>query len=113
MAFFQYLSEADNDCLHKSYNHLLEKIGLDISKEFSSHAQIFAEVRAQNSIPHAKVKVLISWIDKSIRCCSIEIRSDEPFLKKNTCCERIAKDLSILIPPINLYQENSSISRDQ
>tara|TARA_Y100001968_G_scaffold17086_2_gene13585 strand:+ start:1756 stop:2058 length:303 start_codon:yes stop_codon:yes gene_type:complete len=99
MAFYQYLCAASEDCLHKSFNHSLEKVGVKISKEFSSHAQIFAEVKIPNTESISKVKVIISWVDKNIKCCSVEVRSDEPFLKKNTFCKRIANELKNVIPP--------------
>ena len=46
-----------------------------------------------------RVKVLISWIDKSVRIFSVEVRSDEPFLKRDTSCERVVNQLRGLIPP--------------
>ncbi len=99
MAYFRYLSNLDNDCLFTSFESLLEKAGLNISKEFSSHAQIFAEEPIQAVNYQSKVKVIISWTNKSIRECSIEVRSDEPYLQKNTSCEKLAIQLQNLIPP--------------
>lgn len=99
MAYFRYLSEIDNDCLLSSFRHLLEEAGLNVSQEFSSAAQVFAEEVTSANKYNSKVKVLISWSDKSLRHCSIEIRSDEPFLKRNTSCERVASQLRYLIPP--------------
>ncbi len=98
MAYFQYLSQIDSDCLLSSFQHLLEEAGLSISEEFSSHAQIFAEDNNEKSY-HSKVKVLISWSDKNLRQCSIEVRSDEPLLKRGTSCERLTSQLRNLIPP--------------
>ncbi len=99
MAYFSYLSEIDNDCLLSSLSDSLEQAGLSISKEFSSHAQLFAEESIEKVNYQSKVKVLISWTNKTTRECSIEIRSDEPYLKKDTCCEKLALQLKNLIPP--------------
>ncbi len=98
MAYFQYLSELKNDCLISSFQSILEEVGLNISQEFSNHAQIFAEEKINNKNYKSKVNVLISWSNRSLNECSIEVRSDEP-LKKGTCCEKIHNELLILIPP--------------
>ncbi len=100
MAYFHFLSEIDSDCLFSSFKHLLEEVGLYISEEFSSHAQIFAEEKVNSNKYQSKVKVLISWSNKTKRECSIEVRSDEPFLKKDTSCERLASELRSLIEPV-------------
>ena len=99
MAYFHYLSEAKDDCLLTCFQVLLEEHGLNILEEFSNKAQIFAEARSYNENYHAKVKVLISWSDKNLKQCSVEIRSDEPHLKRDTQCEKLAKELRCLIPP--------------
>ena len=98
MAYFQYLSEVNTDCLISSFKHILEEVGLNISQEFSSHAQVFAEGINSKQSYQSKVNVLISWNDKSKNECSIEVRSNEPY-KKGTSCEKIADELLTLIPP--------------
>ncbi len=98
MAYFQYFSSIEEDCLISSFQAILEEIGFNISQEFSSQAQIFAEENNNKSNYKSKVNVLISWTNKNIKECSIEVRSDEP-LKKGTCCEEVANKLRILIPP--------------
>ncbi len=105
MAYFQYLSEIESDCLFSSFQKTLEEIGLRVSDEFSSHAQIFAEESISNVNYQAKVKVIISWSNKTLRQCSIEVRSDEPYLKRDTCCERLANQLRTIIPPRNESQQ--------
>ncbi len=99
MAYFRYLSEIDTDCLLTSFKNSLEQAGLSVSSEFSSHAQIFAEDKHEPVKYQSKVKVLISWTNKSLKECSVEIRSDEPYLKKNTSCEKLAIQLRNIIPP--------------
>ena len=98
MAYFQYHSEIENDCLISNFKNILEKVGLNISHEFSSHAQIFAEESVNKQDYKSKVNVLISWSNKHLKECSIEVRSDEPF-KKGTSCEKLVNELRILIPP--------------
>ena len=98
MAYFQYLSEITGDCLTSSFQSILEEVGLSISEELSSHAQIFAEGQTNKPDYKSKVNVLISWSNKPLKECSIEVRSDEP-LRKGTCCEKIANELRQLIPP--------------
>ena len=99
MAFFQYLSEVKGDCLFSSFTQGLESAGLHISEDFSSHAQIFAECKNVEANYKSKVNVLISWSDKSKRECSVEIRSDEPYLRRDTRCERVHIQLRKFIPP--------------
>ena len=102
MAYFQYQGETERDCLLTSYKGLLEKVGLIVSEEFSSEFQVFAESRPDQIDYKTKVKVFISWVDKSVRTFSVEVRSDEPFLKRDTFCEKVANQLRRLIPPKDL-----------
>ena len=102
MAFFQYLSEVEGDCLSSSFTQVLENAGLHISNDFSSHAQIFAECKSVDDNYKSKVNVLISWSDKSKRECSVEVRSDELYLRRDTRCERVNSELRKLIPPKEL-----------
>ena len=102
MAYFQYLSEITSDCLVSSFQNVLEEVGLTISEEFSTHAQIFAEESVINPSYKTKVNVLISWSDKSKRECSIEVRSDEPYLKRDTRCEKVHSQLREVILPKEL-----------
>ena len=100
MAFFQYISVVQSDCLINNFGKLLDKAGLHIS--FTSPAQIFAECKALDVNYKSKVKVLISWSDKSKRECSVEVRSDEPHLRRDTRCEEVHSHLIKLIPPKEL-----------
>ena len=102
MAYFHYQSETERDNLLATYKSLLERVGLSVSDEFSSDFQVFAESRPDRIDYTAKVKVFISWVDKSVRTFSVEVRSDEPFLKRDTSCEKVASQLRALIPPKDL-----------
>ncbi len=102
MAFFQYLSQVDGHCLFSSFTQVLENAGLDISTDFSSPAQIFAECKNLDDNYKSKVNVLISWSNKSKRECSVEVRSDEPYLRRDTWCEKIHSQLREVIPPKDL-----------
>ena len=97
MAFFQYISEVKSDCLYSNFTKVLDNAGLHIS--FSSPAQIFAECKNVDVNYKSKVKVLISWSDKSKRECSVEVRSDEPHLRRETRCKEFHSYLRKVIPP--------------
>tara|TARA_B100000700_G_C14892568_1_gene783436 strand:- start:53 stop:427 length:375 start_codon:yes stop_codon:yes gene_type:complete len=99
MAYFHYESKTDNDCLLTSFRGLLENAGLLVSDEFSSDVQVFAESQSGEINYKSKVKVFISWVDKRVRTCSVEVRSDEPLMKRDTSCEKVVNDLRALIPP--------------
>ena len=98
MSYFQYHSQIETDCLISSFKSLLEEAGLLVSEEFSTTSQLFAETFDGKTLSNSKVKILISWADKSSRVCLIEVRSDEPHLRKDTFCERVANQLRDLIP---------------
>ena len=100
MAFFQYISVVQSDCLINNFGKVLDNAGLHIS--FTSPAQIFAECKNLDVNYKSKVKVLISWSDKSKRECSVEVRSDEPHLRRDTRCEEVHSHLIKLIPPKEL-----------
>ncbi len=102
MAYFQYQSETERDCLLTSFKDLLETAGLIVSEEFSSEVQVFAESKPGQIESKTKVKVFISWVDKNVRTFLVEVRSDEPSLKRDTSCEKVANQLRNLIPPKDL-----------
>tara|TARA_B100000700_G_C14546173_1_gene624351 strand:+ start:104 stop:448 length:345 start_codon:yes stop_codon:yes gene_type:complete len=109
MAFFQYLCKADEESLLQSFKSRLQSVNLEVSNKFSSHAEIYAESVDSDLNSYSKVKVIISWINKKDRCCEIEIRSDEPSLKRNTHCERITTQLKNIIPPHHNIPEESKL----
>tara|TARA_Y100001968_G_C19054262_1_gene570651 strand:- start:175 stop:558 length:384 start_codon:yes stop_codon:yes gene_type:complete len=102
MACFKYQSQVEGNCLLSSFAEVLENAGFYISKDFSNPAQIFAECKNVDASYQSKVNVLISWSDKTKKECSVEVRSDEPFLKRNTRCEMVNGQLRKLIPPTEL-----------
>ena len=98
MSYFQYQSQIDSDCLLSSFKSLLENAGLLVSEEFSSGGQVFAENQLGQMECKTRIKVLISWADKRNNLCLIEVRSDEPQLRKDTFCEQLTNQLRDLIP---------------
>jgi len=102
MAYFHYQCETERDCLLTSFKDLLETNGLIVSEEFSSEIQVFAESQPGQIDCKTKVKVFISWVDKSVRSFLVEVRSDEPSFKRDTSCEKVANQLRDLIPPKDL-----------
>lgn len=98
MAYFCYLIETNHDCLISTFGDLLDEAGFNVLRQFSNQAQVFAESVPNESNPTSKVKILISWSNKSLGQCSLEVRSDEPHLKNHTSCEQVAKYLHSIIP---------------
>ena len=101
MAFIQYLSQAESESLVISFVPKLENYGMIIPNKFSYSKQLFAEFRMPNN-NFSKVNLLISWVNQTQRTCSIEIWSDEPFLKNKTVCRKVYSDIKQLIKPLNL-----------
>ncbi len=99
MAYFQYLAESTSQSSLYDFTPTLENFGFIISKEFSTPSQLYAEIFDEKALSSSKVNVLISWANKSSRLFLIEVRSDEPHLKKDTFCKRITNKLCDLIPP--------------
>ena len=98
MAYFRYLSESNNDCLIQEFAALLEESEIIISKEFSSSVQVFAIAIDNEDKLKRQAKIIITWNNKFIKQCLIEIRTDEPSFTKGTFCESIANRLKSKIP---------------
>ena len=105
MAFIQYFSQAESESLVNSFVPILENYGMSIPKRYSYSKQIYAELRNSNN-NFSKVNLLISWVNKTQRRCSIEIWSDEPFSKNKTFCRKVHNDISQVIKPLNLCSKN-------
>ena len=101
MAFIQYLSQAESESLVNSFVPKLENYGMNIPKEFCYSKQLYAEFNNPNN-NLSKVNLLISWVNKTQRTCSVEIWSDEPFLQKKTMFRKVHLDIRQLIKPLNL-----------
>ena len=101
MAFIQYLSQAESESLVDSFVPKLENYGMNIPKRFCHSKQLYAEFNIPNK-NFSKVNLLISWVNKTQRTCSVEIWSDEPFLQKKTMCRKVHLDIRQLIKPLNL-----------
>ena len=101
MAFIQYLSQAESESLVNSFVPQLENYGMNIPKKFCFSKQLYAEFNISNN-NFSKVNLLISWVNQTERTCSVEIWSDEPFLKKKTLFRKVHHDIRQLIKPLNL-----------
>ena len=99
MAFIQYITEANSESLFESYVPLLKNYGMMIPQNFEHSKQLFAEFKSYHDDNLSKVNILISWVDKSQKKCSIEIWSDEPFSKEKTLCKKVHQEISQLIIP--------------
>ena len=100
MAFIQYLSQAESDSLFNSFVPKLENYGMNIPKKFNYSKQLYAEFRIPNN-NFSKVNLLISWVNQTQKTCSVEIWSDEPFLKNKTLCRKVHDDIRQFIKPLN------------
>ena len=105
MAFIQYLSQAESESLVNSFVPKLENYGMNIPERFCYSKQLYAEFKIPEK-NFSKVNLLISWVNETQRTCSIEIWSDEPFLKNKTFCRKVYSDIRQLIKPLNLSSRN-------
>ena len=107
MAFIQYFTQADSESLTDSYVSLLRNYGMMIPQDFKHSKQLFAEYKSKDKKNYSKVNLLISWVDQSRKNCSIEIWSDEPFARKETLCKKVHQEISQLIKPKKIYDQQS------
>ena len=73
---------------------------MNIPKKFNYSKQLYAEFRIPNN-NFSKVNLLISWVNQTQKTCSVEIWSDEPFLKNKTLCRKVHDDIRQFIKPLN------------
>ena len=106
MAFIQYFSEAKSNSLKDSYVPLLTEYGMIIPKNFQQSKQLFAEFQSKDNKNFSKVNLLISWVNQSQKHCSIEIWSDEPFSQKETLCRKVHLEISQIIKPRDISNQN-------
>jgi len=106
MAFIQYFSQAQSECLVNSFAHKLEEYGMIIPKRFEHSKQLYAEFHNSNNNQYSKVNLLISWVNQTQKKCSIEIWSDEPFARDKTLCRKVHNEISQLIKPFSSSSEN-------
>ena len=113
MAFIQYFSKAESECLFDSYVPLLMKYGMDVPNNFKQSKQLFAEFKSKEHKSFSKVNLLISWVDQSQKHCSIEIWSDEPFSKEKTLCRKVHEEISQIIKPSDLNVNNEAFKANR
>lgn len=106
MAFIQYFSQAESESLVNSFVPLLENYGMIIPKRFENSKQLFAEFKSSNNNNFSKVNLLISWVNKTQKQCSIEIWSDEPFARDKTLCRKVHNEISQFIKPFDFKTRN-------
>ena len=106
MAFIQYFSKANSESLTDSYAPLLTEYGMLIPKNFQQSKQLFAEFKSKDNNNFSKVNLLISWVNQSQKHCSVEIWSDEPFSRKETLCKKVHNEISQIIKPREISNEN-------
>ena len=100
MAFIQYLSQAESESLFNSFVPKLKNYGMNIPEKFNYSKQLYAEFKIPNN-NFSKVNLLISWVNQTQKTCSVEIWSDEPFLKNKTLCRKVHNDIRQFIKPLN------------
>ena len=108
MAFIQYFSQAESECLVNSFAHKLEEYGMIIPKRFEHSKQLYAELHNSNNNQYSKVNLLISWVNQTQKECSIEIWSDEPLAKEKTLCRKVHNEIIEIIKPLNLSSGNKN-----
>ena len=101
MAFFQYFSQAESDCLVRSFATSLKNYGMIIPERFEHSKQLYAEFNSSNKNYVPKVNLLISWVNQTQKHCSIEIWSDEPLNREKTLCKKVHNEISKFIKPVD------------
>lgn len=95
MAAFQWIERIAAPSIVEWFAPIAEALGLEVVDSVSHHSQLYAVMPlvdlSQKKAP--VVTVLISWSDRATQQVLIEVRSDEPMLRSNTCCEQLAQAL--------------------
>ena len=101
MAVFKWLTRISGENLIEAVQQDLESIGLVINHEVSSCCQLYAVDPATGRLqPGQRVQVIATWSDRPSGEILIEVRSDEPMLRPQSRCERLAKQLQASLEPI-------------
>jgi hypothetical protein len=107
VALFKWLHPISSDTELKSFNSVIEALGLDIDQSISSEYQLFAKDTAISKVEwKSMVSILITRCNKENCDVFIEVRSNEPTLKKDTRCELKAKELKAALEQ-NLRSESN------
>ena len=95
VAAFQWIERIAVPSIVEWFAPIAESLDCEVVNSVSHHSQLYA-VTPLVDLPQKKVPVvtvLISWSDRATQQVLIEVRSDEPMLRSNTCCEQLAQAL--------------------
>ena len=99
MALFQWITADTRTALLARIEAILDRLGLEIDREFSSNSNIYARDKDGAKIAaRARVAVIVTPSTMHQDEFLIEVRSSEPMLKRGTRCEEIASALQASIP---------------
>ena len=94
MALFKWLIPISPNTELKSFDAVIEALGFEIDQSISSQYQLYATDPAISKVEiDSRVSILITRCNKDSCDFTIEVRSSEPMLRKNTRCELKAKEL--------------------
>jgi hypothetical protein len=94
LALFKWLVPIAPSTDLKSFDPLVVALGLEIDQSISSQYQRYASDPSTQKVEYSqRVSILITRCNKDSSDVTIEVRSSEPMLRKNTRCELKAKEL--------------------
>ena len=101
MALFEWHTRLRSDNLERELRQGIESLGLVVDESTTSHAQLFACDPHDHRIHYAhRVSVIAAWTNQRSGEVKIEVRSQEPMLKKETRCQTLATALQRLFPDL-------------
>lgn len=99
MALFEWHTTLQAQDLCSQLRAGITSLGLVIDPLTSNHVQLFASDPVDTPMRHAsRVTVLAAWTNQAQGEVKIEVRSQEPMLRKGTRCETTALALQRLFP---------------
>jgi hypothetical protein len=94
VALFKWLLPISPNTDLQSLDAVVESLGFEIDQSISSKYQLYATDPATSKVEYSsRVSILITRCNKDSRDFTVEVRSSEPMLRKNTRCEQKAKEL--------------------
>jgi hypothetical protein len=101
MALFEWHTNLRSDNLQSELRNGIESLGLVVDESATSHAQLFACDPHDQGIHYAeRVSVIAAWTNQRSGEVKIEVRSQEPLLRKQTRCQTLAAALQQLFPDL-------------
>ena len=108
MAFFKWLLPITPNTALQSLDAVVEALGFEIDQSISSQYQLYATDSAISKVEiDSRVSILITRCNKDSPDFTIEVRSSEPMLRKNTRCELKAKELKAALERNHRSESNS------